>query len=113
MLSALQFSVLKAVTGCVLQEKVFLEISQNSKENTCVNNSYVIKLQAEETASRLSRVFSYLRFVYFISTEKWEWKKGNILTELKYLLFCSGIDLFDVEDFKRNLAGGNLIGKCV
>ena len=63
MLSALQFSVLEAVTGCVLQEKVFLEISQNSKENTCGNISYVIKLQAEEIASRLSRVFSYLRFL--------------------------------------------------
>ena len=33
--------------------------------------------------------------------------------ELKYLLFCLSIDLFDVKDFKRNLADGNLIIKCV
>ena len=47
--------------------------------------------------------------VYFIS----KWKKGNILTELKYLHFCSSIDLFDVKDFERNLRDGNLIRKCV
>ena len=40
-------------------------------------------------------------------------KKGNTLTELKYLLFCSSINLFDVKDFKRNLADGNLIRKYV
>ena len=33
-------------------------------------------------------------------------KKGNTLTELKYLLFGSSIDLFDVKDFERNLADG-------
>ena len=33
--------------------------------------------------------------------------------ELKYLLFCSSVDLFDVKDFKRNYADGNLIIKCV
>ena len=44
---------------------------------------------------------------------KMKWKKGNTLMEFKYLLFCSSIDLFDVKDFKRNLADGNLIRKCV
>ena len=29
----------------VLQEKMFLEISQNSQENTCVRVSFLIKLQ--------------------------------------------------------------------
>ena len=32
--------------GGVLQEKVFLEISQNSQENSCVRVSFLIKLQA-------------------------------------------------------------------
>ena len=33
-------------TGVVMQEKVFLEISQNSQENTCARASFLIKLQA-------------------------------------------------------------------
>ena len=33
--------------------------------------------------------------------------------EFKYLLFCSIINLFDIEDFKRNLVDDNLIRKCV
>ena len=33
--------------------------------------------------------------------------------EFKYLLFRSSKDLFHVRDFKRNLADGNLIRKCV
>ena len=38
---------------------------------------FLIKLQAEATASDLSRVFSYWRFLsYFISTEKWN-EKGK------------------------------------
>ena len=32
--------------------------------------------------------------------------------EFKYLRFCSGKDLFDIKDFKRNLADGNVIRKC-
>ena len=35
----------KAATSGVLEEKVFLEISQNSQENTCVRVSFLIKLQ--------------------------------------------------------------------
>ena len=34
-----------AIRG-VLQEKVFLEISQNPQENTCARVSFLIKLQA-------------------------------------------------------------------
>ena len=37
---------LGAVTRGVLWEKVFLEISRNSKENTCARVSFLIKLQA-------------------------------------------------------------------
>ena len=38
----------EAATRDVLLKKVFLEISQNSQENTCVRVSFLIKLQASE-----------------------------------------------------------------
>ena len=37
----------EAVTGGVLEKKEFLEILQNSKENTCVRVSFLIKLQTK------------------------------------------------------------------
>ena len=37
----------EAATRGVLWKKVFLEISQNSQENTCVRASFLIKLQAQ------------------------------------------------------------------
>ena len=36
----------EAATGGVLLKKVFLEISQNSQENPCARDSFLIKLQA-------------------------------------------------------------------
>ena len=36
----------EAATGGVLQETLFLEIFQNSKENTCTRVSFLMKLQA-------------------------------------------------------------------
>ena len=36
----------EAATRGVLWKKVFLEISQNSQENTCARDSWLIKLQA-------------------------------------------------------------------
>ena len=38
--------VSEAATGGVMSEKVFLEISKNSQENTCARVSFSIKLQA-------------------------------------------------------------------
>ena len=38
--------VSEAATRGALCEKVFLEISQNSQENTCARASFLIKLQA-------------------------------------------------------------------
>ena len=38
----------KRLSGGVLSEKVFLEISQNSQENTCARVSFLIKLQASK-----------------------------------------------------------------
>ena len=46
----------EAATGGVLQEKVFLEILQNSQENTCARVSFLITLQAKKEA--LVQVFS-------------------------------------------------------
>ena len=37
----------EAANGGVICKKVFLEISQNSQENTCSRVSFLIKLQAE------------------------------------------------------------------
>ena len=52
----------EATTGGVLQEKVFLEISQNLQENTRVWVSLLIKLQASACnfikKETLARVFS-------------------------------------------------------
>ena len=39
--------VSEAATGGVLYKKVFLEISQNSQENTYARVSFLMKLQAE------------------------------------------------------------------
>ena len=37
--------LLEAANGGTLQNKVFLEISQNSQQNTCARVSFLIKLQ--------------------------------------------------------------------
>ena len=39
------FVLIEAATEGVLQEKIFLEISQNSQENTCARVSFLIKSQ--------------------------------------------------------------------
>ena len=50
----------KAATSGVPWKKVFLEISQNSKENTCTTVSFLIKLQACNFIKKdnLAQVFS-------------------------------------------------------
>ena len=40
-------------------------------------------------------------------------KKEKYPDGVEYLLFCFSIDLFDINDFKRNLTDGNVIRKCV
>ena len=70
------FHLSEVATGEVLLEKLFLEISQNSQESTYGKVSFLIKLQAEATASDFFRVFSRRFLVYFISTEN-EMKKGK------------------------------------
>ena len=56
----------KQLPGGVLWEKVFLEISQNSQENTCARLSFLIKLHAEACNSGTG-VFP-LNFVQFLRT---------------------------------------------
>ena len=48
----------EAATRCVLCKKVFLEISQNSQENTYARVSFLIKLQASCTFCKSSSVAS-------------------------------------------------------
>ena len=45
-ISRVTFQAAEAATGGDLLKNVFLEISQNSQENTCVRPSFLIKLQA-------------------------------------------------------------------
>ena len=103
------FYLSEVTTGGVLLVKVFLEISQNSQENTYGKVSFLIKLHAEVTTSDLSRVFSWKFLVYFISIEKrnkkWEipWWSSNIY----FFARVSICYLFDVKDFKRNLTDCN------
>ena len=49
----------KQSPGGVMKEKVFLEVSQNSLENTCARFSFLIKLQA-----CLSRTFTASNFTF-------------------------------------------------
>ena len=52
-------------------------------------------------------------FLFISFEQKNEMKKGKYMMDFKYILFCSSIDLFDAEDFKKNSTDGNLIRKCV
>ena len=56
------FKIQKQSSGGVLQKKVFLEISQNSQENTCARVSFLRKLQTEACnfikRETLAQVFS-------------------------------------------------------
>ena len=42
----MQFLIIEAATRGFLYKSVFLEISQNSQENTCARISFLIKSQA-------------------------------------------------------------------
>ena len=62
----------EAATRGVLCKKVFLEILQNSQENTCAGVSFLIKLQASKPATllkkRLWRRCFPVNFVKFLRT---------------------------------------------
>ena len=44
------FCCTEVATGGVLEIKVFLEVSQNSQENTCSGVSFLIKLQVKRNS---------------------------------------------------------------
>ena len=69
----------EAVTGGVQLKKLFLKVSQNSHENTCARDSFLIKLQAS--------VFNFIR--------------KETLTQLFYYEFfriCKNFEVFKNSD---------------
>ena len=64
----------EAATGLVLQEKVFLGISQNSQENSCTRVSFLIKLKKR----LLHRCFP-VNFVKFLRTSFLQNTSGQLL----------------------------------
>ena len=109
------FHLSKAATGGVLLEKVFLEILQNSQENTCAKVSFLIK--AEVTASYLSHVLSWRFLVYFISTEKWN-EKRKIPRQSSNIYFFARVsicltsriskEIWQMVVWSKNVFKGNL-----
>ena len=77
---SLSLHMTEAATRGVLLKKVFLEISQNSQENTCARVSFLIKLQAAATASYMRHpvtaginLFLLLFLEAAVSVECLEW----------------------------------------
>ena len=80
----------EAATGGVLQKKVFLEISQNSQENTCASVSFLIKLQISGLQlywkKRLWHRWFSVNFTKFLRTPFLQNTSGQLLLHLKCLL---------------------------
>ena len=71
-------------------EKEFLEISQNSQENTCVRVSFLIKLQASRTPLMAASVFRPAKTFLKISEifSKFTFQNHSLEFQIwKYLLF--------------------------
>ena len=60
----------EAASRGVLWEKVFLEISQNSQENTCVRVSFLIKLQAKTCNFTKKETLAQMFFCKFSDISK-------------------------------------------
>ena len=98
----------EAATGGVLQPRVFLDILQNSQENTCAGVSFLIKLQARPATllkKRLWRRCFPVNFAKFLRTpfltENLQWlllNHVNLKVQYKIQknvnLTCSLLDLF-------------------
>ena len=82
---------------CSVRKGVLRNFSEFSGKHLC-QSLFLIKLQAETTASDLSRVFSW-SFLFTSFQQKNE--MGNTLMELKDLLFCSSIDLLTSKILKE------------
>ena len=71
----------EAVTRGVFSEKVFLEILQNSQENTCARVSFLIKLQ-ENTCARVSFLIKLQAAPRFNVLEQ-RWNNVYLMLEMK------------------------------
>ena len=69
---------------------LFLEISQNSQDNTCDRISYLIKLQA----LTLAQVFSCEKFL--VASEKLNWQIKDFLTFLKIFILKFRINVREI-----------------
>ena len=78
----------ESATGGVPYEKVFLEISQNSLENTCARDSFLIKVQAWNFIKEgsLAQVFP-VNFAKFLRTSILQNITGQLLLN-RLLLYC-------------------------
>ena len=56
----------EAAFGGVLYKKVFLKIVQNSQENTCVRDSFLMKRLAQVFSSEFSEIFKNTFFTEHI-----------------------------------------------
>ena len=57
--------ITKAVVRMCSVKTVFLEISQNSQENTCARDSFLIKLQTQHKCFPIN-IAKFLRTAFFI-----------------------------------------------
>ena len=86
----------EAATRGVLWKKVFLEISKNIQENTCVRVSFFRKLQALGLATLLKKRLRYrcfpVNFAKFLSTSFLQntsgWLLLYVLEKVIHLIFC-------------------------
>ena len=60
----------EGATWGVLSEKVFLEISQSSQENTCARVSFLMKLQAACEFCEISKNIFFTEPLYKTASEK-------------------------------------------
>ena len=73
----------EAATGGVLQEKVFLEISQNSQENTCARVSFFCNFVKKETVAQVfSCEFCEISKNTFFTEHLWATASGPSHREL-------------------------------
>ena len=72
----------------VFYKKVLLEISQNSQENTCAGDSFLIKLQAPPTTSLKKRLWHRcfpVNFAKFLRTPFSQNTLGRLLLVIQLL----------------------------
>ena len=80
-------------------KKVFLEISQNSQESTCVRDSFLIKLQA-----LLANIIKRESLTQVFSCEFWEISKNNFFTEhLRRLLLYIFALMNEIKSLAKTL----------